>query len=308
MKNIILGMILAILSYTTSISKEIELIIPQAPGSGSDILGKEIAAKYEEITGKKVFMRYLPGGEGAVGAAHFKKAHDHTMMLAGSTMLVYHPVMKKDLSYKDEDFKFYSWIASAYCVYVTRTDTGIKTIEDFVTKLPKSKKPFVGGYGPGCDLNVDIINKSGKSSGQLETVKFKSAPDTVLALLNGDVDVVNINIQSNLSQLVTEGKVHVIATTGPTEMTLADKKVPSISAVLKIPYLMSGWGLVIKPNADPALEKSLNLHLKPIMETSKLQDAVQKVFGVSGNVYGEKATKAFIYDLRKKFREFNTNP
>lgn len=308
MKNIILGMILVILSYTTSISKEIELIVPNAPGSSSDILGKEIAAKYEELTGKKVFVRYLPGGEGAVAAAHFQKAHDHTMMLATSTMLVYNPVIKKDLSYKDEDFKFYSWIASAHCVYVTRTDTGIKTIENFVTKLPKSKKPFVGGYGPGCDLNVDIINKSGKSSGKLETVKFKSGPDTVLALLNGDVDVVNINIQSNLSQLMSEGRVHVIATTGPIDMTLADKKVPSISTGLKIPYVMSGWGFVIKPNSDPAFEKSLNLHLKTIMESSKLQDTVQKVFGVRGNVYGEKDTKAFVYDLRQKVREFNTNP
>ena len=303
MKNIIFGMILVILSYTNSIAKEIELIIPNAPGSTTDILGKEIAAKYEEFTGKKVSLKYLPGGEGAVAAAHFQKAHDQTMMMATSSMIVYNPVIKKDLSYKDEDFKFYSWIGSLHCIYVTRTDTGITTIEDFVKKLPKSKKPFVAGYGPACDLNVDILNKSGKLSGSLETVKFKSGPDALLALLNGDVDMANINVQANLFQLVEEGKLLIVATSSPTELKLAGKNIPSISTALKVPYVMAGWGFVIKPNADPAFEKSLQVHLKPIMQSSRLQDAMQKVFGISGNVYGEKDTKEFIYSFRQKVRD-----
>lgn len=303
MKNLLVSIILLVLFYSIAKSKEIDLIVPNSPGSTTDILGKDIAAKYEEITGKKITIKYLPGGEGAVAASHFQKAHNQTMMMATSAMIIYNPVLKKDLSYKDEDFKFYAWLGSLHCIYVTRTDTGIKTIEDFITKLPKSKKPFVAGYGPACDLNVDILNKSGKSSGPLEVVKYKSGPDTLLALLNGDVDVANINVQSSLFQLVDEGKLHIIATSSASELDVEGKKIISMSTALQIPYTMAGWVFVIKPNADPAFEKSLQDNLKKIMYSDKLQKSMKQVFGVNSDIYGEKDTLDFIKDFRKKVRD-----
>jgi tripartite-type tricarboxylate transporter receptor subunit TctC len=303
MKNLLASIILLVLFYNIAESKEIELIVPNALGSAADILGKDIAAKYEEITGKKVTIKYLPGGEGAVAASYFQRAHNQTMMIATSSMIIYNPVLKQNLSYKDEDFKFYAWLASLPCIYVTRTDTGIKTIEDFITKLPKSKKPFVAGYGPSCDLNVDILNKSGKSSGLLEVVKYKSGPDTLLALLNGDVDVANINIQANLFQLVNEGKLHIIATSSALELDVEGKKIISMSSALQIPYTISGNMLIIKPNADPAFEKSLQDNLKKIMYSDKLQKSMKQIFAVNSNIYGEKDTLDFIKDFRKKVRD-----
>ena len=100
-----------------------------------------------------------------------------------------------------------------------------ESIEDFITKVPKSKKPFVAGYGPACDLNIHILNKSRKSSGPLEVVNYKSGPDALLALLNGDVDIAAVFVQSNLFQLVDEGILHIIATTSPVELNLENTTV-----------------------------------------------------------------------------------
>src|SRR5512137_3122907 len=85
--------------------RSINMIVPYAPASGTDLGSKIMADKISEFLGQPLISVYKPGGGGSLGAAYAAKAKPdgYTVLVASSTPLIISPIVKK-MDYKMEDF------------------------------------------------------------------------------------------------------------------------------------------------------------------------------------------------------------
>lgn len=292
-------MVLTVLVASNVFAKDIDFIVPNTPGSQSDMLAKTFATEYEKKTGEKVNLIYAPGGSGAVAAVQFKKSHNRTLLLGISSMLVYQPALRENLPYSDKDFKYVTWFAQNSAIYISNSKSGIDSMDDVINKLPLSKKPFVGGYTTSFNFSVNMLNNSGKLKKPLEIVGHKGAAETVLSVLNGSIDVGLVAVTNSLFPLADEGKIKLLGNTGPLDLEIGKYNIVSVSKKYSIPQTTGGFTLIMKPNADEAFTKEFLVNSKEVINTQEFQGLMKKLLVFNAGVHGEKETGEYI----KKFRQ-----
>src|SRR5512145_1984938 len=87
-------------------SKAIQIIVPLAPGGGTDLLARVIADKLRDKLGQPVTVENRSGAAGNIGAdAVFKAAPDgHTLLFTQPAPLVVNKALYGKLTYEPEQF------------------------------------------------------------------------------------------------------------------------------------------------------------------------------------------------------------
>src|SRR5678815_1253086 len=81
-------------------SKPVRLIISFTPGSSTDIVGRAVAAKLQEMWGQPVVAENRPGAGGTVGSEFVLRSDpDGYTLLANSSAHVANPGIYKDMRY-----------------------------------------------------------------------------------------------------------------------------------------------------------------------------------------------------------------
>jgi len=130
-------------------TRSINMIVPYAPASGTDLGSKIMADKIAEFLGQPLISVYKPGGGGSLGAAFAAKAKpDGYTILAGSiTPFVVAPVVKK-LDYTMDDFILLGIYSKNPFWIAVKSEARWKTLKDFVDEAKKSPgKLTVSTYG-----------------------------------------------------------------------------------------------------------------------------------------------------------------
>jgi tripartite-type tricarboxylate transporter receptor subunit TctC len=302
-KQIIIILVLAILVVHNVSAKDIDLIVPNTPGSQTDMLAKSFSTEYQKKTGEKVNLIYAPGGSGAVAAVLFQKSHNRTLLFGIASMIVYEPVLKENLPYADKDFKYVAWFAQNSAIYISNSNSGINSMDDVIHKLPISEKPFVGGYTKSFDLSVTMLNKSGKLKKPLEIVGHKGAPETVLSVLNGSIDVGLVAVTNSLFQLADEGRIKLLGNTSSDDLKMENYNIISVSKKYGIPQTMGGFSLIMKPDADKKFTEEFFTNSRVAINSQEFQDLMKKLLVISSGVHGEKETTEYIKQVRQIIKD-----
>lgn len=146
-------------------ARPIHLIIPFAPGGGTDLYARVVADKMGEILGQRVLPENRPGGASSLGAdvvAH-SKADGYTLLMATTTTLSVNPYLYKKLTYKPEDFDPISLIASAPLTVVVHPSVPAKNLKEFMTYLRANpgkvaySTPGIGSTGHLVGLMIEKL-------------------------------------------------------------------------------------------------------------------------------------------------------
>ena len=78
-------------------SRPIRMIVPFAPGGGTDLMGRAIAARFSEAWGQPVIVDNRSGGNGNIGTEIVAKApaDGYTLLFNTNATLVINPHMSK---------------------------------------------------------------------------------------------------------------------------------------------------------------------------------------------------------------------
>jgi tripartite-type tricarboxylate transporter receptor subunit TctC len=171
-------------------NRPINMIVPYAPASGTDLGSKIIAGKIAEFLGQPLISVYKPGGGGSLGASLAAKAKtDGYTILAGSiTPYVVSPVVKQ-LDYKLEDFILIGSYSKNPFWLAVKTDSRWKTLKDFVDEAKKNPgKLTVSTYGKlsAGDFVLELFKK--QAGIKVTDIPYKSTGEALTALLGGHVD------------------------------------------------------------------------------------------------------------------------
>jgi tripartite-type tricarboxylate transporter receptor subunit TctC len=170
--------------------RPLSMIVPYAPGGGSDLGSKLVAERIAKFIGQPLISVYKPGGGGALGAAFVAKAKPdgYTIFVGSSSPLVLAPIVKKH-DYKLEDFIPLGIYGEVPVWVAIKADSQWKTLKDLVEEAKKSPgKITVSSYGKltAADFVIEIFSK--QAGIKLTHVPYKSSGEALTALMGGHAD------------------------------------------------------------------------------------------------------------------------
>lgn len=177
-------------------TKPIRMIVPYAPGGGSDIVGRIVGQRMTDALGQPIIIDNRPGAAGMLGAEIAANAPGdaYTLLLADSSYTINSSYYRKQARYDArKSFVPVALIADTPYLLVVHPGVPAKSLKDFIA-LAKSQpgKINVGsaGNGSGSHLTGELFKL--KAGVNLNHIPYKgSGPSTA--------DVVAGQIQSTFA-------------------------------------------------------------------------------------------------------------
>jgi len=163
-------------------TKPVRLIISFTPGSSTDIIGRTVAAKLQEIWGQPVVAENRPGAGGTVGSEFVVRSDpDGYTLLANSSAHAANPGMYKELRYDTmRDFVNLALLGGGPNVLIVSPESGWKSLKDFVDAAKKSpgKLNFSSaGIGSGTHFNLEKLKLA--AGIDVQHVPYKGTPEAI---------------------------------------------------------------------------------------------------------------------------------
>ena len=261
MKKIFILVLLSIAVHLAQAS-DLHMVSPNTPGSTTDLAGKAIAESFEKLTGQKIILENVGGGNQIPGLLNWKKKPIDSVMMTTTTLLVFNPKMLKYIPYKDSDFDHVTMIASVPFVWVVKDSAPYKNLQDLSNNLPRSNKPFVAFSNYPQAVNAMLLKqKKTNWANDVNLVRYKGDTEVVTGLLEGSVEAAVVTSNAALISTVQAGKIRILASTESNDILIAGQNVPSASKILGVQQFSGGIFLSLKSGLDPIVAKRLQQNL-----------------------------------------------
>jgi tripartite-type tricarboxylate transporter receptor subunit TctC len=163
-------------------NKPVRLVISFTPGSSTDIIGRAVAAKLQEVWGQPVVAENRVGAGGTVGSAVVAKAApDGYTLLANSSAHVANPGIYANMPYDTlKDFTNLALLGGGPNVLITAPANGWKSLADFVAaaKANPGKLNFSSaGVGSGTHFNLEKLKLA--AGIDVVHVPYKGTPEAI---------------------------------------------------------------------------------------------------------------------------------
>lgn len=233
-------------------TKSVRLIVPFAPGGGTDIIGRLIAQELSDRWGQPVIVDNRGGGGGTIGTGMAAKStpDGYTMVLC-SLGVSYAPALYSKLPYDTEkDLLPISLVATQPFVYVVIPALGVSSMKELIA-LAKSKPGEIrygsGGPGGASHLGTELLRMM--TGTQLVHVAYKGTGPALTAMLGGEIHMQLIGISSVVAHLKT-GRMRALAVSGG-KRSAAAPEIPTVAESGVPGYEFDVWYGLLFPAGTP---------------------------------------------------------
>lgn len=235
-------------------SRPMRLVVPFAPGGGTDIIARLIGQALGERWGQTVVVDNRTGAGGVIGVSLVAKSNPdgYTMLLASNGPLTYLPALNSKLPYDPEkDLAPISLVAGQPFVVTASNASGIATIKDLIAAAksqPDKVRYASGGPGGASHLGTELLKMLAGIS--MLHVPYKGTGPGLTAVLSGEVQLVLVGISSAIPH-VKAGRAKALAvTTAQRSRALPD--VPTVAEAGVPGYEFDVWYGMLFPAGTPA--------------------------------------------------------
>src|SRR5919205_974605 len=195
--------------------KPIRLLVPFAPGGGTDLLSRALQDKLERALGVSVFVDNRTGGGGTIGYSLAGEAapDGYTFMLT-SASFTFAPGLYRNLPYDAiKDFKPVSMLTTQPLILGVHPSLPVKSVKDLLALARKHPKDiFYGSAGVGSNLHMTTELFKYMAKINLVPVAYKGGGPALIALVTGEVQVGFMGVLSS-KPFRTSGQVRALAVT-----------------------------------------------------------------------------------------------
>ena len=254
--------------------KPVRMVVPFAPGGGSDIVARLLAQKTGALWNQSVVVDNRGGGGGVAGTNTVaKSAPDGYTLLLTSISIAYAPALYNALPYNTE-----RELAPCVLLVVQPSILGVhpalpvKSVAELVA-LAKTKPGEIryssGGAGSAPHLAAEIFRST--AGIQLTHVPYKGGGAIVTAVLAGEVQMLFAGVASLLPH-VKAGRLRALAVTGTTRSKAAPE-LPSIAEAGLPGAEFDGWYGLLLPAATPRdIVARINADYNKVLAAADVQE------------------------------------
>jgi tripartite-type tricarboxylate transporter receptor subunit TctC len=249
----------------------ITLIVPWPAGGGSDIAMRMVAEAATKTFGVPVVVVNKPGAGGSLGTRDIATSapDGYTIGMEGMGILARQYSVPNATLIKDvQPIVFFGSDPGALTV---RTDTGWKTVEDFV-KAAKANPGKIknGNDDPGGSSYITIAVFEKALGIKVNRVPYKGYAPTVAALLAGEIQTATVPVP-DVFEHHKAGKVRIIGVSD-TQRHFAAPDVPTFKQQ-GFDVIYGSWRTILGPKGIPADRlKILEAKLLEAMNDTTFQD------------------------------------
>ncbi len=266
--------------------KPVRLVISFTPGSSTDIIGRSVAAKLQEVWGQPVVAENRAGAGGTIGSAFVAKADpDGYTLLANSSAHAANPGIYKDMQYDTlKDFVNLALLGGGPNVLMVSPEAGWKSLRDFVdvAKASPGKLNFSSaGIGSGTHFNLEKLKVV--AGIDVVHIPYKGTPEAIADTISGRVCCYWAPLNAALPH-VNGGRALALAVSSaqrspllPNVPSVAEQGYPGFDYTLWVGL----WGPAKMP-ADVAAK--INRDVNAALASPDLRERLTKLGTVPGNL------------------------
>jgi tripartite-type tricarboxylate transporter receptor subunit TctC len=260
-------------------TRTVRLIVPDAPGSTRDVMGRLLAAHLQTAWGRSAIVK----NRGTMGTVEVERSYPD-----GHTILVGHPTHNEILYSIIDNIEHMKGLALLTPVsnliripniISAHPSVPIKSIADMIAYINANPdKLAYGSSGVGQSPHLAMAWLLQLTGLKMVHVPFRGAGPALQATLAGDIQILSDDLYPALPK-VLDGKLNALAVTAPERSALA----PNIPAVRETrPQLAkfgvsSGFGVSLPMQAPAPIVDALNKEIKVFLEREDIKDKVAKM-------------------------------
>ncbi len=274
-----LQLVIAPISFAEYPDRPIKLIVPFAPGGGTDLVARTIGASIAEDLNQPVIVENKPGGSTVIGTDALAKSPSdgYTFVIATFAHAV-NPSLKEKLPYsQDKDFAPVTLVGVSPNVLVVSANSSYKNFKDLLAAA-KAKPGILSYASQGSGTSAHLAGElfSIQTGSKLIHIPYKGAGPALTDVMGGQVDMM-FATASAVGSLIDSGKLRPLAVTTTTRSTTASlSNLPTIAESGMPGFFAASWYGVFAPAGTPAvIIQKMNTSIKKAVQTKTFKDRVE---------------------------------
>ena len=232
-------------------ARTIKIVVPYAPGSGPDILGRLLAEQIGRVNGQTIFVESRPGAGTVIGTeAVARAAPDGNTVLVVAPSFVINPTLRKVNYDALTSFEPICHLAATPIVLVVNSASPYRSLAELLDAArAKPGELTLGSGGPGSSLHIAFEVLKRAAGVNMTYIPFAGSGPAINSLLGGHLTAVFADYPTVVEQLKT-GTLRALATTSRTRSgALPD--VPTIAELGLKDYDDEIWYGLVAPAKTP---------------------------------------------------------
>jgi tripartite-type tricarboxylate transporter receptor subunit TctC len=254
--------------------KSIRLVVPSAPGGGTDIIARMIGQGLTDSWGQTVVVDNRGGAGGLAGVlivARQSAADGYTLLLGSIGHLTFVPAVRKDAGFDPlKDLTPISLAAVQPFVVAATNSLPVKSVSELVAlarSKPRSISYGSGGSGSASHLGVELMMINGGFA--MLHVPYKGSNPALTAVMGGEIQIAIAGLATVLPHS-RAGKVKALAVTGSKRAGIAPE-VPTVAESGIPGYVFDVWyGLVFPGGTPAAIVKKANAEVVRLLKSPEV--------------------------------------
>lgn len=275
--GLVLGLCMASSHADTYPSATISLIVPFAPGSGTDGVARTVAQKLSERLKQTVVVENKAGASAQIAAQYVAaaKPDGYTLFMTTNTSHSANPSLFKTLKYDPiKDFTPIARVGElpfALAVHPAVPAKTLKELMDYARANP-GKLSYATPNSTSLVTTETIKRMAGID---IVAIPYKSSPQAMTDLIGGQVQVYVTDVGSGMSMIKSD-KIRTLAVTTATPSKIFPH-LPTVGQTVP-GFDLTSWNGIFGPAGLPRpIVERINSELQVILADKEVQDKLSQL-------------------------------
>lgn len=285
-------------------NQPVRVIVPQAPGAGTDITARIFTEALARKFGQPFVIDNRPGANGMLGTEAAAKApkDGYTLLFTYAAAQVVNQSLYAKVNYDGaRDFAAVAQVGAGGNVLIVPPSMPVKDLKEFIAYVKSKPADELAygswGIGSGGHLSMEaLVQQAGL---KMRHVPYKGTAPMISDLLGGHLQVAFASTATAIP-MMQSGKVKALAYSAPSRSSLLPD-VPTMNEQGVKFDLVAWYGLFAPAGTPPAVVNALNQEVNRILQAPDMADKL-KAIGLSD--WPIKTPEQFGESVRRDIKEW----
>ena len=281
-------------------SKSVRMIVPFAPGGGTDIQARLLSKKFQESTGQNFIVDNRPTANGMLGAelAARSPADGYTILFMSAALAVNTTLIKKLPLDPLKDLEGVSLVSSVPLVLVVHPSLPVKNPRDLAALSKKAKGGMnAGSNGNGTTSHLSLEMFKQMSGANATHIPYKGSGPATTALISGENE---FSFPTALAAMphMKSGKLRGLAvTTAKTSSSLPE--LPTMASFYAGFDTDNWYGMFVPARTPADVKTKLNSEIVKALKAQDVRDFMAREGGEPVGTSPDEMTAYFKREVDK---------
>lgn len=232
--------------------RPVRIVVPFAPGAGTDAMGRLLAQKLGELLGASFVVDNRAGASGAIGTQHVAQSapDGHTLLLIAAPFTTVAAVLPQAGYDPVRGFAPVSMVAQGPLLWVCNKDLPVSNLRELVDYArSRPGRLNYGSAGAGGINHLVLESLKARTGVFITHIPYRGIAPATVDLVAGQLDVLTGTIPA-LAPFVRDGRLKALAVT-TSKRTPALPDVPSMAEMGMTGFDVSNYFGLVAPRGTP---------------------------------------------------------